>query len=197
MVSNGARSFGIGGEVFLLALGFSLIPDLTDGHGQDAPKSARRPKVEVETRRMLDDLNEDFLVLRDVESPHGTIQHVVLSRNSGIFLIETKPLRRNLDLDDTSAEREVRPAEPHVVDQCTIKTYWVRDRITEIVGEKPWITPLLVLPNAFVPQDLKIGSVRIVNAASLLPTLSENGGRRRKSTHIWDARTLIADSLLG
>jgi len=188
---------GVGGEILIFVLGFGFIPDLLDGHGEDVPKPGRLSKFENEIRDILGNLSVDFHDLHDVESPHGTIRHIVFSRNAGVFLIEAKLGRNCLKIDDGPLDSGMTDPEPHVLDQCVERAYWVRDQITEIVGEKPWITPLLVLPNAFVPQDLKIGSVHIVNAASLLPTLSENGGRRRKSTHIWDARTLIADSLLG
>jgi hypothetical protein len=56
---------------------------------------------------------------------------------------------------------------------------------------------VLIFPNPFVPKMLKVGSVRIINKASLLTTLAEFGARRRKHSRLWEARQLIADSLLG
>ncbi len=197
ILSHKANALSLGGEILILTLGFGFIPDLVDGHGESQRESGGLSKLEAEIRDLLDNLGEGFHVLHDLETPQGTIRHVVFSRGAGVFLIEARPDRNHVALDHTSLSCERRGPEPHVVDQCTAKAYWLRDRITEIVGEKPWISPILVMPNAFVPQDLKLDGVRIINKALLVSTLSENGGRRRKSNLIWDARGLVGDSLSG
>jgi hypothetical protein len=188
---------GLGGEALILMLGFGFIPDLLDGHGEDAPNSGGLSRLEHEIRELLDELNGDFYILHDIESPHGALRHVVFGRKAGVFLIEAKPNRNDPPLEDNPASSGARDPETHVLDRCVEKAYWLRDRITSIAGEKPWITPLLVLPNEFVPLELKVDGVRVINTANLVSTLYENGGRRRRSPHIWDARRLIADSLQG
>jgi hypothetical protein len=195
--SQKTNALGLGTEVFIFTLGFGFIPDLVDGHGEGQQESGRLSKLEEEIRDLLNDLGDDFHVLQDIESPHGTIRQVVFSRGAGVFLIEARPDLSHAALDHSSPACERHGPEPHVIDQCTAKAYWLRDRITEIVGVKPWISSLLVMPNAFVPHDLKVDGVRIINKASLVSALSENGGRRRKSNLLWDARRLIADSLAG
>lgn len=184
-----------GGEILIFTLGFGFIPDLLDGNGPDARHPSRLPRFEKEIRAILGHLGADFLVLHDIASPHGAIRNIVFSRNAGIFLIEAMLSRNDLKIDDDPLDSDMTDPGPHVLDRCADKAYWLRDRITGIVGEKPWITPLLVVPNAFVPPDLEVDGIRVINKASLNSTLSERGGRRRKGNHIWDARNLISDSL--
>jgi hypothetical protein len=194
---RGSNTLGPGSEIILLALSFGFIPDLVGGHGENERAPERPSKLEADIRDLLDGLGDDFHVLHDLESPHGMIRHVIFSRGAGVFLIEARPDRSRPSPTRPSPSSEGYKPEAHIVDQCTAKSFWLRDRITEIVGEKPWITTLLVMPNAFVPQDMKVDGVRILNEALLLTALSQSGGRRRKSGLIWDARRLICDSLTG
>jgi hypothetical protein len=197
ILNRRANALSLGGEIILLALGFGFIPDLIDGHGDGQGKPKGLSRIEAEVRDLLDCLGEDFFVLHDVCTPHGTLRQVVISRVAGVFLVEAMPERQRTQTGDGTPDGRPVTNEPHVVDQCTERAYWLRERITEIVGEKPWITPLLVVPNAFVPQDLKLEGVRIINKARLVSTLCENAGRRRRSSLIWGARKLIGDSLEG
>jgi hypothetical protein len=195
ILSHRAGPLGLGSEIIILTLGFGFIPDLVGGHGGSRGGQKQLSSLEAEIRDLLDSLGEDFFVLHDVSTPHGLLRQIVISRAAGVFLVEAMPQRGRTAGRYETPDVESAAGEPHVVDQCTERAYWVRERITEIVGEKPWITPLLVVPNAFVPQDLKLEGVHILNKARLITVLSESGGRRRKSSLIWDARRLIGDSL--
>jgi hypothetical protein len=197
ILTHGTIPPGLGSDILIVALGFGFIPDLVDGSGAGSRGPEHLSDLDSEIRNLLDGLGEDFLVLHDVDSPHGTIRHIVISRGAGVFLIGAKPERSRGGLEGRIPEDDTRESGHHGVDQYTATTRWLRDRITEIVGEKPWITPLLVVPNAFVPKGIKLDGVRVLDKASLIPTLSETRGRRRKSNLIWEARTLIADSLAG
>jgi hypothetical protein len=56
---------------------------------------------------------------------------------------------------------------------------------------------MLVVPYPFVPPDLYVDGVRVLNPASLLTALTECGSGRRNRNRVWDARDLIADTLVG
>jgi len=192
-----AGMLDFGGELLLLAMSFGFISDLTHGHGDDHPKPGRGTKAADEIRSLLDGLGDSYCVIHDVDSPEGNIDNIVIARTGGVFLIETKPQSESGQVENDDLETTHRPSDGHIIDLCTYKTAWLRDRICEVIGEKPLITPLLVFPNPFVPKMLKVGGVRIINRASLLTTLAEYGARRRKSSRLWEARQLIADSLRG
>jgi len=194
---HSAGPLDFGGELLLLAMSFGFISDLTHGHGDDHPKPGGHTSAEDEIRLLLDGLGDPYHVIHDVDSPEGNIDNIVIARAGAVFLIEIKPQSESGQVEKDDLETTCRPSEGHIIDLCTYKTAWLRDRISEVIGEKPLITPLLIFPNPFVPKMLKVGSVRIVNQASLLTTLAEHGARRRKSSRLWEARQLIADSLLG
>lgn len=182
-------------SVIMIAIG--LIPDLFHERETDPSEPPSEPGPEDGIKDLLDALDDTYHVMHDIETPGGNIGHIVISRNAGVFLIEADSFSGDATIRDEALQEGGFQAEPRLIDQCMDKSHWLRDRIGEIIGEKPWITSLLVVPDGYVPEKPKIEGIRVIARPTLLPTLSENGGRRRKSARLWEARELIADSLLG
>jgi len=89
-------------------------------------------------------------VLHDIESPYGNIDHIVIGKNNGIFLLETKAHGGKVTIErgHTLGQREA--TEKDFIAQCLRNTYWLRDEVEKVVGLKPWISPILVFTNAFI-----------------------------------------------
>jgi len=51
---------------------------------------------------LSDNLSEDFYVLMELTSPYGNIDHVVIGKFGGLFLIETKSHRGNVSVQANS-----------------------------------------------------------------------------------------------
>jgi hypothetical protein len=94
-VASNAVSLGIGGfgVLGLLVLG-KLVMDFVDVKAGKMQKEERRAvrgaRAEEKIGFILDNLGPDYLAIHDVRSPYGNIDHVVISKRGGVFLVETK-----------------------------------------------------------------------------------------------------------
>ena len=95
LLMSNSTSLGIGGiGILVLVVAMRLVADQFDNYARRQEKAIRRADrgavAEEEVGDLLDELDDSFVVINDVESPYGNIDHVVLSQKGGIYLIETK-----------------------------------------------------------------------------------------------------------
>jgi hypothetical protein len=196
-----SQAFGIGGAgILLLLVGLRILPDFLEGRMdkkfKEEKRAIRGAKAEERIGEILADLSEDYCVLHDVKSVYGNIDHVVIGRNSGIYLIETKAHGGEVEVDGETLLVNGKLPEKNFIAQALQNSYWLRDEVGKIVGAKPWITPIVVFTNAFVVSSKPIKGVNIVNKKYLLATLQRTGRKNTLNTQIWDQREKISDQLL-
>src|SRR5262245_27846690 len=90
-----SKPLGISGFGFLgLLILYQLVMGFTEGKVKKMRRTERRAvrgaKAEEKIGSLFDHLGEDYLVSHDIASPYGNIDHLVISRQNGVFLIETK-----------------------------------------------------------------------------------------------------------
>lgn len=90
-----AKELGLGsGAVLVLLFLLKALPDFFEGKAKKKEKEERRAirgaKAEEKVGELLDALGDGYVVLHDVVSPYGNIDHVVIAQDGGIFLLETK-----------------------------------------------------------------------------------------------------------
>ena len=77
-----------------LIIGLRFFGDLLTSRAERLFKAEKRAvggaRSEETIERILDSLGSNFYALHDLERPYGNVDHVVLSRSNGVFLIETK-----------------------------------------------------------------------------------------------------------
>jgi hypothetical protein len=189
-IQNGS-ALGSGGVLVLYLLLLTLPRSFEKGFGrrmkwvEDADRGA---EGEEAVGRILECLGDDHLVLHDVPSPYGNIDHIVISRQGGIYLLETKAHGGRVDVIDGRFLLNQRPPDKDFISQVLRNTYWLRDKVAPTVGEKPWITALLVFTNAFVPRVPPVKGVRILNKRFLLEALQDAGNDSGLNGRIWDGR---------
>ena len=110
-------------------------------------------------------------------------------------MIETKSHGGRVDAGDGVLLVNEMPPEKDFVAQALNNTYWLRDKINTVVGEKPWITPFLVFTNAFVPRITPIKGVRVLNKRFLTQELSASGRPSPANDRLWQQRDSIAAEL--
>lgn len=201
LLINNSQTLGLsGGAILALLLLLRVIPDFAERKTRQKDKEERRAirgaQAEEKVESLLDDLGEGYWVLHDVESPYGNIDHLVISQESGIFLLETKAHGGQVTPADGHLLVNGHDPEKDFVAQCLRNTYWVRDQVGAVIGVKPWITPLLVFTNAFVRGPLSIKGVRILNKKYLLTTIQTTQSRNNAAQAIWENRELIEQRLL-
>ena len=111
--------------------------------------------------------------MHDIESPYGNIDHIVIGKNAGIFLLETKAHGGKVEVNGETLLVNGKLPEKDFIAQALRNSYWLRDEISQIVGDKPWITPILVFTNAFVPPTRPVKGVSIINKKYLLNFLQK------------------------
>lgn len=201
LLLNNSKALGLGGGI-ILALFFLLqaLPDILDRKAKKKQKEVRRAirgaKGEEKVESLLDDLDERFLVLHDVVSPYGNIDHLVISQVSGIYLLETKAHGGQVSLVNGSLLVNGHDPEKDFVAQCLRNAYWVRDQVEPVIGVKPWITPLLVFTNAFVQGRIVLKGVQVLNKKYLLTLLQAKSVRNKATMDVWEKREFIARILI-
>lgn len=201
VVSQNAKVLGIGGIglLIMLILVQYIIPGLVKSQVNSKLKAEKRAKrgarAEEKIGEMLEKLNEDYMVLHDIESPYGNIDHIVIGKDNGIFLVETKSHGGKVEAQNDLLFLNGKPTEKDFVAQALTNTYWLRDEITQIVGARPWITTIVVFTNAFVVHTKPIKGVHIVNKRYLISILKRQSRQSFINTQVWNARDKIAERL--
>lgn len=192
--------FGSGGILLFLFL-FKAIPAWFDGHSSRKAKTIRRAergaKAEEAVGSLLEKLDDSFIVIHDVESSYGNIDHVVISQRGGIFLLETKSHHGRVTTTDSEILVNGKQPEKNFIAQTLQNSYWLREKIGRLIHIQPWITPVVVFTNAFVPFAQPVKNVRTVNSKYLLNLLQEQSGDIEQNRIIWTYHEQIARLLCG
>jgi hypothetical protein len=85
--------------------------------------------------------------------------------------------------------------EKYFIAQTLKNSYWLRDKITEIVGIKIWIYPILVFTNAFVPFTNPVKGIKVINQKYLLTTIKNINSQSLANNILWDKRDSIVSVL--
>lgn len=193
-----ALGLGGGGVLGLLIL-LRVLPDLIDKPIKRRIKEERRADrgaaAEEVVGDLLADLNEDFFVLHDISSPYGNIDHIVIGRNSGVFLLETKAHKGRVEVLPDGLLVNGKPPEKNFIAQALKNTYWLRDELEKVTGSKNWITPVVVFTNAFVPASKSIKGVLVLNKKYLLGVLQRQARSSSNLATVWAVREQLARQL--
>jgi hypothetical protein len=183
---------GIGSIGLLIAARW--IMNYSDAKGKQMRKEEKRAirgaKGEEKIGSMLENLGEDYLVIHDVASPFGNIDHIVIGRESGIFLIETKAHGGRVSIQEGRLLVNGHDPEKDFIAQALRNTYWLREKADSILNVEPWITPVLVFTNAFVERTVPVKGVVIVNKKFLL-TILQRSNAKAHNFAIWENREII------
>jgi len=197
---NNTKAFGIGGIGILVLLFLTqAFPDFLDGilgkKQKEVKRAIRGADAEVKIDNLLGDLSEDYLVLNDLVNPYGNIDHVVISKASGVFLVETKSHRGKVSVRENVLYLNEHLPEKDFINQTLNNTYWLREKLVEIVGVKAWINPVIVFTNAFVPFIGPVKGIRIINKKFLLSTILNSSKISPENQLLWEKREVILSKL--
>jgi hypothetical protein len=147
IISN-PKEIGLGGMGILRLLIFmKMVEGITDRQMRKQSKLERRAirgaKVEEKVGELLEELDdEEYMVIHDVECAYGNIDHLVLSKYSGIFLIETKAHGGRVEVVGDKLLVNGHDPEKNFITQTLRNTYWVREQVQENLGIKAWVQPV-------------------------------------------------------
>lgn len=201
LLLTNSQQLGLGGGVILILLILlRIVPDWFDGYSRRQTKMVRRAErgavAEEKVGGLLDGLGDDFIVLHDVTSPYGNIDHVVVSRHGGLILLETKSHHGEITAGESDVLVNGHSPEKNFVTQALQNSYWLRQEAASILGFKPWITAMLVFTNGFVKVSRPIKGVRVVNGKYLIPALQSIEARQGDKELVWAKREGLKQLLL-
>jgi hypothetical protein len=201
LLLQNSKALGIGGiGVLILLMLLRIIPDLADSKVIKKKKEERRAVrgaiAEERVGDLLEQLGEDYCVFHDVASPYGNIDHVVLGKHNGVFLIETKSHGGKVSVADEKLLVNGKPPEKDFITQSLKNTFWLRDKLSGAIGEKVWITPVIVFTNAFVPASKPVKGVYILNKKYLNRLIGKRKAPAELAAKLWNIRADIEAILL-
>jgi hypothetical protein len=201
LLLKNSKVIGIGGiGILILLVLLRVVPDLIDRRVgkklKEEKRAIRGAKAEEKIGEILAGLSDEYYVLNDIESPYGNIDHIVIGENSGIFLIETKAHGGKVEVDGETLMVNGKLPEKDFIGQALRNSYWLRDEISQIVGSKPWITPIIVFTNAFVLPTRPIKGVSIVNKKYLLNVLHKTNRPNAVNAQVWKQKENIENRLM-
>ena len=199
VVANNSKALGIGSFGFLGLLAVArLIMDYSDSKTKRMMKEERRAirgaKGEENVGAILENLGEEYLIIHDIESPYGNVDHIVISKQSGIFLIETKAHGGRVSVNNDTLLVNGHKPEKDFIAQALNNAYWIREKISNNLSMKIWVTPILVFTNAFVERTAPNKGVMIINKKYLLNVLQRPNMKAQNSA-VWEQRENIAATI--
>lgn len=190
-----------GGAVVGLLILLRVLPDLIDKPIKRRIKEERRADRGAAAEEVVGDLlaglGDDFFGLNDISSPYGNIDHIVIGKGRGVFLLETKAHGGNVEVTDDQLLVNGKLPEKNFIAQAQKNAYWLRDEIEKVTGSKVWITPVVVFTNAFVAAGRPIKGVYIVNKKYLPGILQRQTRPTLDLRRTWEAKNQIANKLSG
>ena len=199
LIANNSKELGIGGSGILgLLILTRLIMNYGDTRARKMVKEERRAvrgaKGEEKVASLLECLGDEFLVIHDVASPFGNIDHIVISKQNAVYVIETKAHGGRITVENGRLLVNGRDPEKDFVAQAMNNTYWLRDKIQATVNTQVWIVPILTFTNAFVERTDPIKGVMIINKKYLLNIL-QRPDKKPQNLAIWENREKILKEL--
>jgi hypothetical protein len=186
--------FGLVMALFVaFKVAMSALENQVDKKIKEEKRAIRGAVGEGRIGGLLDGLDDEHVVLHDLVCPFGNIDHVVLSRHHGLFLIETKAHGGRVAVVDSRILVNGKPPEKDFITQTLRNTYWLRDQVKAVTGAEAWVNSLIVFTNAFVERSRPIKGITVTNKKFLLKAIERNG--KPLPVEVWDARERLTQLL--
>lgn len=177
--------------MLLVRLWLRRIDVKLDRSWAEEKRALRGAKGEEKVADLLAQLGEGYAVYHDLPSPYGNIDHLVLSRTQGLFLIETKAHGGRVRCDSASLLVNGKPPEKDFLMQVHRNRCWVRDELRQRLGRPIAVHGLLVFANAFVERVGYAKGVKVLPGRFLLSTLRQT--KAVESNPVWEKRHVLAE----
>ena len=150
-------------------------------------KAERGAIAEESMGDVLSRLPGENLVMHDVRSQFGNIDHIIISRAKGIILVETKSHHGAITAEGANLLIDGRPTEKDFIRQTLSNCYWLKEWVKTNVGVDAWINCVIVFANGFVTVRGKIKGISVVNA-KFFPAYFERLPGDRTAVELWEKR---------
>jgi hypothetical protein len=179
---------GIGAMVVLIvvmkAIG-STVETKAKAYRKEERKAERGAKAEETVREVLGQLQGPYDVMHDVDTGYGDIDHILLSRDYGVFVLETKSHFGEVTIHNGTLLIGGQQPEKDFIAQALRNTMWLKQRIKETTGLDPWIQPIIVFTRAFVREWKPIRGVLVRNQKYLVEAIEKTRANETLTSRLW------------
>jgi len=179
------------GLIVGLFLVFNIVMSFLENSGKKVKliegKFRRGAIAEESIGELLDKLPGDNLVLHDVRSKFGNIDHIIISRTKGVILVETKSHHGAITAEGDNLLINGNPPEKDFIRQTLNNCYWLKEWIKTNIGLEAWINCVIVFTNGFVKVRGKIKGVSVINA-KFISTYFERLPDNKMAALLWEGR---------
>lgn len=139
----------------------------------------------------LDCLPANYDVFHHVETSEGEMEHLVVSYDRGVFLVETCVLGGRVTVEGDRLRIDGEPADPNVAEATVRKACWLRRMLADGTGVSVPVTPVVVFTTAVVPDEGRFGSTILTDLEDLGSALSHARSRGAEATRFWTRRQCL------
>jgi len=183
---EGFKSWGILLGILIAALIADRFVNSKIDHITKWERKALRGAAAEETiGALLEQVQEPRALFHDVDTGYGDIDHILLSPDLGVILIETKSHHGTVEVIDGILLINGRPPEKDFIRQTLRNTLKLRARIEKITGIEVWIQPIIVFTNAFVREWSPVQGIRLRNQKYLLKAIEETSFTPAIASRLW------------
>jgi len=170
-----------------------------DAQHRRLEQKKRGKAAELCVRAILNELPKGtFRVFNDVKTRYGNIDHLVVSREGGVFLVETKAHRGKVATDGKTLLLNGSAFRKSFIAQVNRNIKWLRERYETTCGIRPWIVAVIVFTEAglwsaegkAVPRLPPVKRVHVVRKEEL-KTLIINRSPLTRHGGSWDRAALF------
>jgi hypothetical protein len=148
-------------------------------------RATRGAEGEEEVGAVLDRLGTSCVVLHDLDTGRGNIDHLVFRQDGAVFLIETKSHRGTVSEEGGELRLNGGHFEKDLLKQTHGNVFWLRNFLEPRLSLQPWITAAMVFPSAFVTVRRTLRGVDVINAGFLEKWMARARGNPQVAKKLW------------
>jgi hypothetical protein len=171
-----------------LVLTFWLITEATGWKSTPVPDefiSSAGPGTGVLADRMFRSLPDDCTVFHDIDTGYGRIEHILLSRKYGLFVIETKQHPGKVTSAESLLVINNLPPEQDFFVKVLWNSFWLREKVRESSRLDALVTPVIVFANATVDVIEPVNGVIVTDPDGLPASILKAKINPEISASLW------------
>lgn len=178
-----ALFFVLGSAIFIVQ---RLVDRAMDRYERQERQAEQGAVAEESVGAILDRLPKDqHVVLHDVKTRRGNIDHLVFRRDGAIFIIETKSHHGTITECSGELRRDGHSFEKNIVQQTLFEIYDLRDILAPHFSKTPWSTAAIVFTNGRVPLAITVSKISVINIQNLEGWIGKTLGDATISAELW------------
>jgi hypothetical protein len=154
----------------------------------NSAKSTPTLHEEETVGELLNSLDEGFDLVNNIHTPAGKIEHLVLSRENGVFVINVCDQIGKIDLSAGTLKVNGEGLNDDPILKVIDDTAWVRQKIRETTGIVAWVKPVIVFTHAHVEEGMPLKGVTLIQKGHLLRLLYRTNTPINRMSMLWENR---------